>query len=148
MWDTTISLQPKIFLYSFVLGIMISIYFDLFKAIRVLHKFSNLQVFFQDIAFFLVVTPSVFIFLIAFTYGVLRGYVLIGLVLGFVIWRITLSRYFILIMAYFFGLLKKIFANLSAKVSQFTDDIILFISKIVKKFFKMVKKALFSLKKA
>lgn len=148
MWDTTITLQPKIFLYSIILGILISIYFDLFKSVRQLCDFSELQVFFQDIAFFLVVTPCVFMFLQSFTYGELRGFVFIGLILGFLMWRFTLSRYFVYLLVFVFGFFIKSFSYLSGKISHFFDSLILFSTQKIKKFLKMVKKAVFSLKKS
>ncbi len=147
MWDTTISLQPKIFLYSLVLGIIISVFFDFFRALRKIKDFSDLIVFFQDIIFFVIVTPTVFIFLLAFTYGVMRAYVFVGIIAGFVIWRITLSRYYLTFLVWIFSFTSKILHYTNGKVSALTDKIILFFEENLKKLVKIVKKAVFLRKK-
>lgn len=141
MWDTTISLQPKIFCYSLIFGIFISVFFDLFRSLRRINNYSDLQVFFQDIGFFIIVTPAVFIFLLAYTYGILRAFVFSGLILGFIAWRITVSRYFVLLLSWILGLFKRFISEFSRKVSSISDKVILFLHENVKKFLKIVKKA-------
>ncbi len=147
MWDTTISLQPKILLYSIIFGIIISAFFDLFRSLRKIKGFSEVQVFFQDIIFFVIVAPAVFIFLVAYTYGIMRAYVFSGICFGFLIWRITISRYYVFLLVWIFGLFYKTFTLLSSKVSTFIDSTIVFLSENLKNFLKKMKKAVFFCKK-
>ena len=107
MWEIDIALQFYYCLLSAVLGGIYCIFYDFFRAIRLSIKFSDLAVFLQDIIYFFVISFATFSFLLATTNGQVRGYVLFGLVIGFMIVRYTVS--FILMKIYSF-VLKMIFS--------------------------------------
>jgi len=107
MWEIDIALQFYYWLLSAVLGGLYCIFYDFFRAIRLAVKFSDIAVFLQDIIYFFVISFVTFCFLLATTNGQVRIYVLIGIALGFVIVRYTVS--FVLMKIYLF-VLKIIFS--------------------------------------
>lgn len=79
-------------MYSIVLGALLGIVFEIFRTVRVALSHKDIAVFIEDVLF-------VFIFFLSFfTYcGVmakfsLRGFILVGMLLGFVTYLLTIGR--------------------------------------------------------
>lgn len=77
--------------YSFLLGIFLGIFYDIFRIIRLLISPKNLSVFIQDIVYFLVSGFLTFLFLLVFNYGESRFYILVGETLGWILYHISLG---------------------------------------------------------
>lgn len=99
-------------------GIIFCLFYDILRALRKTADFSSIAVFFQDTVFSLFSAIVVFIFLLGVTNGEVRAYVLFGMLLGFLLCRMTISRIFKKILIFIFSNIKKIF---SATVSGFYD---------------------------
>lgn len=92
MWEIFLREQSLTFVFAIVLGFFFCILFDLFSFIRCMKKTSNFMVMVSDLVFWLIVTFVTFLFLLSRTNGEVRGYVLAGELIGFVFWRLTVSR--------------------------------------------------------
>ncbi len=92
MWEISNSLQSLTFIYSLALGFIFCVAYDILRAIRSAVKTSDITVFFEDIIFFVISSFITFIFLLATTNGEVRGYVIVGIILGFMINFLTFSR--------------------------------------------------------
>lgn len=106
MWEIDIGLQFYYWLLSAVLGGMLCIFYDFFRAVRLAATHSVFKIFIEDLLYFCVISFVTFCFLLATTNGQVRGFVLFGIVVGFFITRCTVS--FVLMKAYSF-ILKWIF---------------------------------------
>ena len=92
MWEITIKSQLISFLYAVVVGLLLSVYFDFFRTLRKCISHKNVIIFIEDITFFITATFVTFMLLMARCNGEVRAYVLIAIVAGFFIYRITLSK--------------------------------------------------------
>ena len=109
MWEINSNLQILSFLYSLVFGGFFALLYDIFKALRLTNHFSSIAIFFQDILYFIIVGLISFCLFLALASGEIRSYILFGFLLGAIIWRITVSKFFVKIFKTFFTLNKQFF---------------------------------------
>ena len=145
MWEINVADQTLTFVYSICLGGLLCAFYDVFRATRKTGCVSFLLVFLSDIFFWVVSAFVTFVFLISRTNGEIRGYVIISETIGFLIFRISISR------VWFPGLVvcfKAIYKFKSILIYAFNsfyvefEKLILKICNIVSKFLKTVKKLL------
>ena len=121
MWEITVKSQILTFFYAVTLGIILSVLFDFFKTIRISYKHNNIFVFIEDIVFFLISTFLTFMFLMARCNGEFRTYVISAILIGFFIYRITLSKIVlptsVIITKFFIRLFGKIFLLFRKSIS-------------------------------
>lgn len=83
------------FLIYIISGILISILFDIFRVLRKSIKTSNIVTYIEDIIFCILVGSFLIWEIFFLSYGELRSYIFIGLILGGLIYFFTISKYFI-----------------------------------------------------
>lgn len=112
MWEIDIKLQFYYWLLSVVLGGIYCLFYDFFRAVRLAVKCSDIAVFFQDVLYFFVISLSTFCFLLATTNGQVRGFVIFGAVIGFILIRYTVSyiimKIYCFILKYTMAFLKRV----------------------------------------
>jgi len=107
--DNTIAMQLYSLLVFTISGIAIGIFFDIFRILRKSFKTPDIITYIEDIIFW-IFTGTFFLFvLFKFNNGEIRSYVLIGLLLGILIYMLTISKYFIKANVEIINLIKKIF---------------------------------------
>ncbi|MBE6749774.1 MAG: hypothetical protein E7560_01245 [Ruminococcaceae bacterium] len=141
MWEIDIKSQLIGLLYFCGLGIAFCLFYDALRALRKVKYFSSNSVFLQDIFYFSVITPITFCFLLSVTNGAPRAYTIIGLIIGFVVCRFTLSIIFLfvfekvfLIFIRFFHFQKRVLSIIFRKISKLSNKT----KEIYKKIFKNV----------
>ncbi len=87
---------------SLILGAMLCFFYDIFRALRKVGFNSFWSVFFTDVFFWIVSAFITFVFLMAKTNGEIRGYILLGELVGFIVCRLTLSKFVFLILYFVF----------------------------------------------
>ena len=92
MWEINSAEQSLCFVYSICLGIGLGLIYDFFKIDRIVFKRRCLFIFFQDIIFWLISSFAFFSFSVVFSNGQIRAYLLFGCFLGFVFYKLTLSK--------------------------------------------------------
>lgn len=97
MWEISSYSQWMCFLYSVFLGCGICLFYDVLRIDRAIFKRSNLTVFFEDIFFWVIFAFCVYSFLIIFANGQIRAFILFGVFLGFILFRLTVSKLIFLI---------------------------------------------------
>lgn len=87
------SLGSQFYAFGIVLlaGTSLGIFFDLFRVLRGLLRPGFLSTPLLDLLFWALITPMLVLYLLLANWGELRGYVFIGLVLGFLFYRLLLS---------------------------------------------------------
>ena len=105
MWEISISDQIFTSLYSICLGVILCVCYDILRSFRRATNSGTVAIFLGDILYFTVSAFVVFIFLLARTNGEIRGYVLLCTLLGFVIFRVTISRFVVMIITFFMSLI-------------------------------------------
>ena len=89
--------ESTIFLIFIVVGIIISMIFDLFRAIRKVYRTGTLATDVQDIIFWMISGLIMIYSVFVFNYGQIRGYVLLGIGLGSFVYFLTISKFFVII---------------------------------------------------
>lgn len=87
------SLGTQLYAFGIVLlaGITLGLFFDLFRVIRGLIRPGLISTPILDLLFWALITPILVLYLILANWGELRGYVIIGLLLGLFFYRLLLS---------------------------------------------------------
>lgn len=109
MWEINVVGQAITFALSLALGGVLCTFYDVLRAIRKAGINSFWSVFLTDIIFWVVSAFVTFIFLISRTNGEIRGYVLIGEIFGFVIFRISISKILFSVFLFLLVNVKKIY---------------------------------------
>lgn len=88
----TYSIQTQYFLYSLILGLIIGVVYDVLRAIREAVEFQRKPKYYlTDILIFVIAAFLFEIYTLAFGYGQIRGYALLGMGLGFTLYLHTLG---------------------------------------------------------
>lgn len=82
-----------IFLMAINYGLIIGVIYDLYRTFRYYTKPKKGLSFIEDLVLWLIITFIFFAFLVKNTDGVIRGFVLLGFVLGSIIYIKIISRY-------------------------------------------------------
>ncbi|MGN1300697.1 MAG: spore cortex biosynthesis protein YabQ, partial [Clostridia bacterium] len=125
--NTTITNQIYLFSIYFICGIIIGIFFDLFRILRQSFKTSDIVTYIEDIIFGILTGIFLIFIIFIFDNGELRAFTFIALVLGAILYLLTISRYFIRINVNILTFLKKVIVK--------TFIIISYPFKIIKKYF-------------
>jgi len=98
------------------MGAVICVLFDIFRVMRMFVRPTVLSAFWQDIVFWLVAAVLTYCFLLAYCYGITRGYVLFGELLGFLLCRFTLSAVLIAAMSRVVHVVRSIVAFVKIRI--------------------------------
>ncbi|MBO5143345.1 MAG: spore cortex biosynthesis protein YabQ [Clostridia bacterium] len=85
--------QVYIFLWSVLIGAIMGVVFDFFRALRRKGNTRNIVVYLQDIVFWLIVAVIIITSSFILNNGDLRGYMLIGYLLGALLYMLLFSYY-------------------------------------------------------
>jgi len=87
------SSQAAVFLLAVVLGFALGIFYDIFRAIRLILKPKVILSAVFDLTFWFAVTLSLFFILLHVNFGEIRLFTFIGLTIGMILHFCTLSRF-------------------------------------------------------
>ena len=131
-----------------ITGIVIAILFDIFRILRKSFKTADWLTNLQDILFWILAGFIILFSIFKFNNGEIRSYIFIGIVLGVLIYMLTISRYIVKYSVIIIKFIKKIVhypINLTLKIFNilFIKPIKFLIHKIstfLKKCFKILQK--------
>ena len=90
--DVTLQTQFKNFALSCALGIALALLYEVFRVIRLIAPKSKILNYFCDILFMAVCALVTFTFTVIINDGIVRGYILLGELTGFMLYMRTLGR--------------------------------------------------------
>lgn len=125
--------QVYIFLCSILIGAIMGIVFDFFRALRRKGNTKNIIVYLQDVIFWLIVAIIIITSSFMLNDGELRAYMLVAYILGALIYMLVFSKYIKGMFALIFDFFEKI-------VKVIYTPVFKLIEKINKKQEKMEKK--------
>lgn len=105
--DFYIANQTLVFLYACAMGACLSVIYDIFRLVRITFTIGKIAVIIEDILFFLIVSACTFIFIICFTEGMIRFYVVAGELLGFILCHLTLGALIVTLLGGLIRLVKR-----------------------------------------
>ena len=91
MQSVTITAQTQMFLLSCGFGFLLGLLYDVFRIFRMAFFKQKAVVFIQDVLYFAVCGCLTFLFCLTMNYGEIRGYVLLGEVLGWIVYYFSLG---------------------------------------------------------
>ena len=143
--------QAYLFLIFTLNGILIGFLFDIFRILRKSFKTNDIMTYIEDILFWILAGTIVLFSMCKFCDGELRGYTVIGIILGAIIYLLTISTYIIKISLTIINILKKIL-NAIIKILSYPfklvfKPILVICINIRKVFSKLTNKIVKSLKK-
>ena len=124
LW-VSVSNQAYVFLSCVVGGIIIAFVYDIFRVRRKAIKSGNLIVYFEDFIYWIIVALVLFAVVYRSNEGEIRGYLILGVIIGIILYAFLLSR---IVMKVFLFLIRVVY---KAAVIVFT--IILFPIKLALK---------------
>lgn len=145
MWEINNYNQTITFLLSLCLGALFCALYDIIRAARKVCLNSFWAVTFTDIFIWIFYAFLTFIFLIARTNGEIRGYVLAGALLGFILFRISISRLLFPALRFVFVKIAFVIKKISGCIDWFylkSETLLLNCGKSAFKIFKSAKKLL------
>lgn len=128
--------QEEVFLLFFIIGIIIGLIFDFFKVLRKSFKTKDIITFVEDLLFLFLTGSLIILGIIKINSGEVRFYLFLGMFFGILIYSLTISKLYVIILYEFVRICKKIIAFF---VKIFLSILQMF-KKIVKLFFKQIKK--------
>ena len=121
MWEINLSQQATTFLLSMLLGAIFCFIFDITRGIRLFGLNSKVAVFFTDIIYFLIISFINFCFFLTRESGQVRGYVFIGEIIGFFIFRLTFSKFIMFLLA----LINRVYKSVKTRIYRVKSKIYL-----------------------
>ena len=149
MGTITVLGQLETFFYAILLGVAYSLLYDVFRCLHIKVLKGYWSIFISDILYWIILTLITYSFLLLFCNGNVRGYVLLGNLLGFVVCRYTISKIFLKFCFFIIIIIRKIISLISYPffmlwgfMSKLYEKICLFSKKIVEILFQKKKKHL------
>lgn len=100
--------QAYLFLIFTVNGMLIGLFFDFFRILRKTFKTNNIITYIEDILFWILSGISIIFCMYRFSDGNLRLFMFLGLLFGFIIYLLTLSKFIIETVVFFLTMIKKV----------------------------------------
>ena len=101
--------QEQIFILFFVIGLIISIIFDFFRAIRKNFKASDFATLIEDILFLGITSFLIIFSIIKINGGEVRFYIFLAIFFGILLYSLTISNLCVIIFNVIVRICKKIF---------------------------------------
>ncbi|MEG2051133.1 MAG: spore cortex biosynthesis protein YabQ [Oscillospiraceae bacterium] len=89
MYLPTMALQTRIFFLSIGLGFSLGFLYDIFYIVRMNITKNKFAIYMQDFLYLLICAFLTFIFILALSSGIVRGYILIGEFFGWLIYYLS-----------------------------------------------------------
>lgn len=130
-----------IFFYSILAGAILCLLYDVFRAIRG-RKNNGILTFCLDVIFSITAALVTFYMQFVYSNGQIRWYVLVGELAGFISTRISISRFFMMLIHKIINLLNIIIHPFKIIVSKLNRVVFYNVKIAIKKIYKIIKKFL------
>ncbi len=88
----TVTEQVSVLLWAIAAGVAMGLYYDLFRAIRIIFNCTRVSVILQDVFFWITSAVAVFFISITVNFGYLRIYFVMAILLSWLLYFVTLGR--------------------------------------------------------
>ena len=100
--------QTYLFIVFTIVGIIIGILFDIFRILRKSFKTKDIVTYMEDILFWILTGIIILFSMYKFSNGELRFFMIIGIIMGTLMYMITFSKYVIKISVFIINIIKTI----------------------------------------
>ena len=109
-------LQSALALWSVALGAFLCAVYDVFRLFRLRRKQNAVLLFFCDFAFCVISAVCMSVLFFNLSYGRMRAYSFVFVLIGFLIWRFTVSRFVMSLMLKFITMACRIMNSIKMRV--------------------------------
>lgn len=113
----SLSQETTVFLIFVVMGMLFSIIFDVFRAIRKIRKGKKLSIYIQDIIYFIIIGIILTMLIVNYMNTELRVYLILAIILGIVIYISTVGNMVVNVLIKLFKLNREFIGFLLLPVS-------------------------------
>ena len=100
--------QAYLFMIFTINGILIGFLFDIFRILRKSFKTNDIITYIEDITFWILTGIIILFTMCKFCDGELRGFTIIGVLMGVILYMLTISTYIIKVFVFIIKILKTI----------------------------------------
>lgn len=118
-----ISYQLYCFLIFSIIGIFSGIIFDIFRILRRTFKTKDFIIYIEDIIFWILIGFLLLYGLCVYTDGEIRLYLILAVMLGFLIYMLTVSKYILMICIKIILLIKSILKSIFNFLANFVKKL-------------------------
>lgn len=129
--ELTFLQQSVAFLYSLILGVGVGVFYGALKIIRISLCPGKAVLFILDFIFVFFTSLALYIFSIAYLIGFVRVYAIIGIVLGFAFYRMTIGRILEKVYCPVINFVHKLGFKILTKIKNFTKKLLKITYKIL-----------------
>lgn len=104
--------QAYLFAIFIINGILIGFLFDVFRILRKTFKTTDFATYVQDVIFWAITGIITLAFIFYFNNGEIRFYVFLGIILGAIIYILTISKYVIKVSVRIINYIKKLISTI------------------------------------
>lgn len=104
--------------WSLIAGMLICVIYDLFRITRLRREQNKIVLFFLDLAFCLVSTCVMLVLFFNLSFGRMRIYAVAFALVGFSVWRITVSRPVIALLISLLDFLERVLNSLKMRIAS------------------------------
>ena len=104
--------QLTSFIIFSIIGVIVSIIFDVFRILRKTFRTPDIITYIEDIIFWIATGLIILFSIFLFNNGELRLYIFIGIIIGIVLYMLFISKYFIKFNVFIINLIKNIIAKI------------------------------------
>lgn len=142
IWEINTQSQIFTFLYSLIIGSVFCVVYDFLRVGRKVRTVKSVIIFFEDVVFSVFITFFTFLLLLSREKGEIRVYVLLGEIIGFIIFRKVISPFLMRILMFFAKIAGIVYAFIYKtinKICTFIDELLGKLREILKKVIKKPK---------
>ena len=100
--------QTYLFIVFTIVGIIIGILFDIFRILRKSFKTNDIVTYIEDFLFWILTGIIILFSMYKFSNGELRFFMIVGIIIGTLMYMITFSKYIIKISVFIINIIKRI----------------------------------------
>ncbi len=112
------SLNMALTLWAVVAGAFLCAVYDVFRVSRLRHEQGKVLLFLNDIAFCVISACTMMLLFFNLSYGKIRGYAFAFVLVGFLVWRATVSRFLIFVLNRFLDAAEEFLKLTMTRVSR------------------------------
>ncbi len=109
--------QFNLFMYCVGFGAFLALVFDIYKSVNIIFFGHYKYIMAFDICYGLTASVLVFLFTLAFNFGRIRVFMVVGTAAGLYCWFVTFSRFFVKLLCSFFTKIKPAFLFVSSVIT-------------------------------
>lgn len=132
----SVSEQMVCLLWSVVLGLVLGVLYDVFRMIRLLIFTSNVSVFICDFLFMVISGFFSVVFSMGFSRGNTRYFIILGEILGFLFYRLTIGRFTVSVVSFLSQKIGRILKITADKIRKFAKRVLQVIKRILYNIFR------------